>query len=181
MVAFLCLSAALTALAIFDLAFEIAGARAAIITFAAVALTVPFVPHGWLIFPEIPAALVVAWAARWLWRGSDRVGFSGLIAYGALLGALPWLHTKFVIFLALFGAALLWQLRRRPLAAAAFAAPMALSVGAWLAFFYIIYGTFNPEAPYGDYPQLYVVTRSTSSGVVTPCMILIMPSSRRVR
>jgi hypothetical protein len=165
-VAFLCLIAALTALAIFDLAFDIAGARAAIITFAAVTLTVPFLPHGWLIFPETPAALIVAWAARWLWRGSDRIGIGSLIACGALLGVLPWLHTKFVIFLALFGAALLWQLRRRPLAAVALAAPMAVSVGSWLAFFYSIYGTFNPEAPYGDYPRLYVLTRNIPRGLL---------------
>ena len=47
------------------------------LTVAAVALTVPFVPHAWLIYPEMPAALVVAWAARWLWRGSDRIGIGG--------------------------------------------------------------------------------------------------------
>ena len=165
-VVFLCLIAALTALAIFDLAFQVAGARAAAITFAAVALTVPFLPHGWLIYPEIPAALIVAWALRWLWRGSDRIAIGPLIGYGALLGLLPWLHTKFVIFLALFGGALLWQLRRRPLAAAAFAAPMAVSVVAWLAFFYVTYGTFNPEAPYGDYPRLFVLIRNIPRGLL---------------
>ena len=165
-VVFLCLIAALTALAIFDLAFAIAGARAAAITFAAVALTVPFLPHGWLIYPEIPAALIVAWALRWLWGGSDRIAIGRLIGYGALLGLLPWLHTKFVIFLALFGGALLWQLRRRPLAAVAFAAPMAVSVAAWLAFFYVTYGTFNPEAPYGDYPRLFVLIRNIPRGLL---------------
>ena len=165
-VAFICLIAALTALAIFDLAFEIAGVRAAMMTVAAVALTVPFLPHAWLIFPETPAALIVAWSARWLWRGSSRIGIAGLIACGALLGVLPWLHTKFVIFTALFGAALLWQLRRRPAAAVALAAPMAFSIGSWLAFFYVIYGTFNPEAPYGDYPRLYVLTRNIPRGLL---------------
>ena len=50
-VAFLCLLAALTALAIFDLAHAVAGARAASLPVPAVGLTVPFVPHGWLIFP----------------------------------------------------------------------------------------------------------------------------------
>jgi hypothetical protein len=67
-VAFLCLLAALAALAVFDLSYEIAGARAAVITWAAVALTVPFLPHGWLIYPEVPAALIVAWALRWVGR-----------------------------------------------------------------------------------------------------------------
>ena len=165
-VVFLCLIAALTALAIFDLAFAIAGARSAAITVAAVALTVPFLPHGWLIYPEIPAALIVAWALGWVWRGGDRIAIGPLIVYGALLGLLPWLHTKFVIFLALFGGALLWQLRRRPLAAAAFAAPMAVSVAAWLAFFSVTYGTFNPEAPYGDYPRLFVLIRNIPRGLL---------------
>ena len=193
-VAFLCLLAALAALAVFDLSYEIAGARAAVITCAAVALTVPFLPHGWLIYPEIPAALIVAWAMRWVWQGEVRLKadttmvdatqvrlkadttiadttiadttIGRLVVRGALLALLPWLHTKFVIFLAVFGGVLLFQLRRRPRAAAALAAPMALSIGAWLAFFYVIYGSFNPEAPYGDYPRLFVLMRNIPRGLL---------------
>ena len=188
-VAFLCLLAALAALAVFDLAYEIAGARAAVITYAAVALTVPFLPHGWLIYPEIPAALIVAWAMRWVWQGEVRLKadttmvdstrvrlkadttiadttIARLVVRGVLLALLPWLHTKFVIFLAVFGGVLLFQLRRRPRAAAALAAPMALSIGAWLAFFYVIYGSFNPEAPYGDYPRLFVLMRNIPRGLL---------------
>jgi hypothetical protein len=178
-VAFLCLLAALAALAVFDLSYEIAGARAAVITYAAVALTVPFLPHGWLIYPEVPAALIVAWALRWVWQGEVRlkadttpvrlqadIPILRLVVRGTLLALLPWLHTKFVIFLAVFGGVLLFQLRRRPRAAAALAAPMALSIGAWLAFFYVIYGSFNPEAPYGDYPRLFVLMRNIPRGLL---------------
>lgn len=165
-VAFLCLLAALTALAIFDLAYAIAGARAAMIAFAGVALTVPFLPHGWLVYPEIPGALIVAWASLWIWKGSDTTGIGRLAIRGALLAALPWLHTKFIIFVAVFGGAMLFQLRRRPRAAAAFAAPVAVSVASWLMFFYVIYGTFNPEAPYGDYPRLFVLMRNIPRGLL---------------
>ena len=132
----------------------------------AVALTVPFLPHGWLIYPEIPGALVVAWASLWIWKGNDTTGIGRLAVRGALLAALPWLHTKFIIFLAVFGGAMLFQLRRRPRAAAAFAAPVAVSVASWLMFFYVIYGTFNPEAPYGDYPRMFVLMRNIPRGLL---------------
>ena len=85
---------------------------------------------------------------------------------GAALAALPWLHTKFVVFVAIFGGAMLFQLRRRPRAAAAFAAPDRRVVASWLMFFYVIYGTFNPEAPYGDYPRMYVLMRNIPRGLL---------------
>jgi hypothetical protein len=165
-VAFLCLIAALTALAVFDLAYALIGARAALTALAAVAVTVPFMPHAWLIYPELPAALIVAWALHWIWQGSDGIGTGRLAARGALLAVLPWLHTKFVIFAAVFGAALLFQLRRRPRAAAALAAPIAASLLSWLAFFYVIYGTLNPEAPYGDYTRIFVLMRNIPRGLL---------------
>jgi hypothetical protein len=165
-VAFLCLIAALTALAVFDLAYAVAGALPALTAFAAVALTVPFLPHGWLIYPEIPGALVVAWASLWIWQGSGTAGNVRLAVRGALLAALPWLHTKFILFVAVFGGAMLFQLRRRPAAAAVFAAPVALSVAVWMMFFYVVYGTFNPEAPYGDYPRMFVLMRNIPRGLL---------------
>ena len=57
-VVMLCLFGALAALAVFDLATLLAGPAAAWATWAAVCLTVPFVPHAWLIFPEMPGALL---------------------------------------------------------------------------------------------------------------------------
>ena len=77
------------------------------VTWAAVCLTVPFVPHGWLIFPEMPGALIVAWARLWLWQAVDQRRTSVWIWRGVALASLPWLHTKFVVFLAIFCAALL--------------------------------------------------------------------------
>ena len=165
-VAFLCLLAALTALAIFDLAQAVAGTRAGLLAWAAVCLTVPFMPHGWLIYPELPGALIVAWAALWLWRAGEESRVTRWFVRGAILALLPWLHTKFIIFLAVFGGALAMTLVRRPRAAAALMAPMAASVGVWLISFYAIYGSFNPEAPYGDYPRIFVLTRNIPRGLL---------------
>jgi hypothetical protein len=165
-VAFLCLLAALTALAVFDLAQAIAGTRAALLTWMAVCLTVPFVPHAWLIYPELPGALIVAWAALWLWRAGDEDRVSTWLVRGSVLAILPWLHTKFIIFLAVFGGALGLRLLRRPRAAAALGAPMAASVALWLISFYVIYGSFNPEAPYGDYPRMFVLMRNIPRGLL---------------
>ena len=165
-VAFLCLLAALAALAIFDLAQAVAGTRAAVLTWMAVCLTVPFMPQGWLIYPELPGALIVAWAALWFWRAGEESRATRWLIRGIVLATLPWLHTKFIIFLAVFGGALGLRLVRQPRAAAALVAPMALSVGVWLVSFYAIYGSFNPEAPYGDYPRLFVLTRNIPRGLL---------------
>jgi hypothetical protein len=164
-VVFMCLIAALAALAIFDLAEAVAGRRAALFAWGAVCLTVPFVPHGWLVFPETPGALVVAWAALWVWQPVEQ-RVSTWMWRGLALGLLVWLHTKFAIFLALFAAALLVRLWRRPKAIAALGAPIVLCVAAWLYFFYAIYGVIDPEAPYGDYTRTFVLLRNIPRGLL---------------
>ena len=131
--------AALTTRAVFDLTAALTSSRTALVTALAVCFTVPFVPYAWLIFPEIPGALVVAWAAWWVWRPADPRPLTW-VWRGVCLALLPWFHTKFVIFIPLFGAALLWHLRFQLRLAAAFLAPIAVSLAAWLAFFYIFYG-----------------------------------------
>ena len=147
-----CLLAALTALAVFDLADHVAGRRAALFTWAAISLTVPFVPAAWLIYPDTAGALIVALAALWIWRPVD-TRTSTWLWRGVILATLPWLHTKFVVFLALFAGALAFRLRRQLRAAVAMAVPIVCSLAAWLWFFYVIYGVFDPQAPYGVYTQ----------------------------
>jgi hypothetical protein len=161
----LCLMAALTVRAVFDLAAELSGPRTALVTALAVAFTVPFVPHAWLIFPEIPGALVVAWAAWWVWKPVETRARAWMWR-GIALAALPWLHTKFVIFIPLFGAAMVWRIRRQPRLLAALLAPIAGSLAAWLAFFYIFYGTVNPEAPYGSYTAAFVLAKNIPRGLL---------------
>jgi len=75
---------------------------------------------------------------RWLWRGT-------------CLGFLPWLHTKFVVLLAVLALLLLWRLRKQFREAAAFAAAIGLLSLAWLAYFYVIYGSIDPQVAYGAY------------------------------
>jgi hypothetical protein len=161
----LCLFGALAALAIFDLAALLAGPATAWITWAATCLTVPFVPHSWLIFPEMPGALLVAWAALWLYAPLPSRARSW-IWRGAALAMLPWLHTKFVILLAAMVAALLLRLWRAPRAAAALVTPSIVSVALWLWSFHLLYGAFDPQVPYGDFPRLYVLAANIPRGVL---------------
>jgi hypothetical protein len=74
------------------------------------------------------------------------------VAVGAALAALPWLHTRFAILAAILGLAVIAQLatrRIRPTRMAAFLLVPAVSAAAWFAFFWIVWGTPNPMAPYG--------------------------------
>jgi hypothetical protein len=164
-VSMLCGIGALAALAIFDMADRVAGRRAAVVTWAGVCFTVPFVPHSWLIFPEMPGALIVAWAALWVWQSTEARTVTW-IWRGAALGALPWLHTKFVVLLGILATALAFRLLSRSRALIALAMPIALSGGLWLYSFYALYGVLDPEAPYGAYTRIYVLTRNIPHGLV---------------
>ena len=62
----MCLFGALAALAIYDVAFLLGGSAIALLTWLSVCLTVPFVPHSWMLYPEMAGAAIVAWAVRWL-------------------------------------------------------------------------------------------------------------------
>jgi hypothetical protein len=156
--------AALTALAVFDLAAIVAGQGAALVTWAAVAFTIPFVPHAWLIYPEIPGALIVSWSVLRLWRPPSSTARTA--AHGVALALLPWLHTKFVVllgFLALFEAVRLWPRVRQ---IAALAVPIAVSIVLWLLSFYWMYGVVDPEAPYGMYTRMFVLARNIPRGTL---------------
>ena len=161
----LCLFAALAATGVFVLAGMLAGPAVAWATWAAVCLTVPFVPHAWLIFPEMPAAAVVAWAAIWLYAPLPARARTW-IWRGLALAVLPWLHTKFVVLLAVIVGALLLRVWRNSRAAVALAWPVAASLGLWLFFFYRLYGELDPQAPYGDFPTLYVRVANIPRGVL---------------
>jgi hypothetical protein len=165
-VVFIAFLAALTAVAIFDLADWLAGRFSAVLTWMAVCLTVPFVPHSWAIFPEMPGALLVAWAALWLVRVDGAESARRWAVRGCALGLLPWLHTKFIVFLVIFSMALGLRLIRKPMALIALATPIAVSTGLWMYSFYAMYGKFDPEAPYGAYSRLYVLTSNIPHGLL---------------
>jgi hypothetical protein len=161
----MCVIAALTALAIFELASAMVGPRTAVVAWMATCVTIPYLPDAWLIYPEMAGALIVAWAALWIWKPEPH-RIAVWLWRGVVLATLPWLHTKFVVFLAIFGLALAFQARRRIRALMALAAPVAVSGVAWLSFFYVLYGSFSPEAPYGDYATLYVLAKNIPRGLL---------------
>jgi hypothetical protein len=164
---------ALAALAIFDLAALAGGAVSGAVAWAAVCLTVPFLPHAWLIYPEGAGAFIVAWSVLWIWQ--NRASNGRMIAHGALLALLPWLHTKFIVLAVLLAA---WQcarlltsdvsatIRSRLAGAAVFLAPLMVSTAVWLLFFDHLYGTLNPEAPYGNSTQLSVLAQNIPHGTL---------------
>ena len=164
-VVMLCLFGALAAVAVFDLALLLTGPSAAFVTWAAVCLTVPFVPHSWLIFPEMPGALLTAWAALWL-HAPLPARARTWIWRGLALALLPWLHTKFVILLVAMIGALVLRLWRNPKAAAALVTPAAVSVALWIVLFYRLYGVLDPQIPYGDFPKLYVLASNIPRGLL---------------
>ena len=145
---FVGLLASLAAAAIFGLAERLTTRGVAVVTWVAVALTVPFAPQSWLIFPEMPAALIMAWAALWLWSPLPERAWPW-VWRGLVIGLLPWLHMKYSFLLA--GATLCLFVRMWPRVrhAAMFLAPMALSGVLWLWSFYVMYGTPNPTVVYG--------------------------------
>ena len=186
-VVFVAAVAALTALAIFDLATMLAGRETATIVWAATCFTVPFVPHAWLIYPELPGALVVAASVLWLRQPSGSAGRTA--AHAAALAALPWLHTKFVVFVGLFSLFELVKIVRgssgtggsRESAGSseslrgwtqgfkqilALALPIGVSGAAWLFSFYRMYGVFDPEAPYGSYTRTFVLASNIPRGAL---------------
>ncbi len=164
-VVLLCVFAALASLAVFDLAQMLAGRTTAWITWAAVCLTVPFVPHSWLIFPEIPGTLAIAWAVLWLYAPLPSRAKTW-IWRGLAIAILPWLHTKFVILLAAMAGLLFLRVWRQPRSAAALVAPIAVSCALWLGSFYWLYGVLDPQIPYGEFPKLFVLFANIPRGVL---------------
>ena len=164
-VVLICLLAALAALAIFDLANLLAGRAIAWIAWAAMCLTVPFLPHGWMVYPEVPGALITAWAVLWLFQPLPARPTTWLWR-GLALAALPWLHTKFSVLMVLLTGVLLIRLWPRLKAVAALSGPIATSTLLWLSFFYRIYGTFDPQAPYGDSARAQMAVGNIPRGVL---------------
>lgn len=140
---------------------------------ASVALTAPVVLHGPLIYPDGVAGALVAGGVVALACASDQSRaapanerqtddrglpwpVAGSVAAGIAVGLLPWLHVRLALPAAFLGLAILLRIARTfpPRAgwwrdAAAFGAPIVISVGSWIAFYRIHYGSFNPAASFG--------------------------------
>ncbi len=132
---------------IFEIGLAVAGPRVALVSWAALAFTIPMIPMAWMLYPEVPAALIVARATLWLVAAPRTTPWQWFWR-GVALAILPWLHTKFALLLA--GLVPLvsvhaWKCRR---SIVAFCTPVAISLAGWLSAFFLMYGTFDPRAPY---------------------------------
>lgn len=160
-VAFLALVAALGTGLVWWLARLLTGnAAAAWFAWGCCALTAPFFFLSTEVFPDGLAAscLLVGLLPLYLderSRADARAPQPGplvWLAAGAALALLPWLQTR-LASLAAVSALLLLARSRHPRQMAIFASLPLLSAAGWFAFFYTVYGTLNPAAPYGALTQ----------------------------
>jgi len=131
-------------------AYEASGdAAAATVAAAGVGLSVPFFFQTFTAFPDGPAAVIVAAV---VWLGVVRTqpaSWPMALVCGALIGLLPWLHTRYAAIAAPLGLIVASRLVREPRALLALALPAVAALAAWLGMFQAIYGTWDPRAPYG--------------------------------
>ena len=113
--------AALAALALalaYRLALRVVPDPWALSAAVAVGLSPPLIAYGTAVYPELAAGAALAGAALLALRLDARVSRREAFLCFALLGALPWLGTKFVpagLVVGWFAARALWRARRRTL------------------------------------------------------------------
>ena len=113
----------------------------------AVTLSPPFLAYGSAVYPELPAATALAGAALLALRLQERISRNEAAVCFLLLGALPWLGTKFVpagVVIGVVAVRAIWQARHRTLA----------FLSAELALFSVIFYVTLNEALY-DGPTPY--------------------------
>ena len=147
---------------------------------ATVALSVPFFFQSFVVLPDGVGAAIVIAATLAMLAGRD-LSRGRLFAIGAALAVLPWLHTRFALLAAVLSVLILARnlgapdLLRR--AALLLAVPIA-SAAAWFSFFYVIYGTLNPAAPYGGYTQSGIANLPRGiSGLLFDQQFGVMPNA----
>jgi hypothetical protein len=158
---------------------------AATFSWSVTALSVPYLTNSGTVYPEIPAAFAVMVAAtvaiRDVGLGDSAPGAATATparAWRALLlglatAVLPWLHAKYALLAAVLLAIGVWRIWRdrppspwtRERLVLAAAAPFALSVAAWLAFHFVIWGSAWPSAPYGGAAGTQMSARNLVRGV----------------
>ena len=134
---------------------------AATFAWAAIVCTAPYLLNTFTVYPEIGAALAVIFAFVWtLPRQQQRPGMGRWIAAALAIAALPWLSTKYApMSAALLVVVLLRLSENKPAAllrnanAWTVVAIYAFALAAWFGFFYWIWGTPLPMAPYGSMTQ----------------------------
>jgi hypothetical protein len=119
-----------------------------VLTWAAFAFTVPFMPYSYLIFPELPAAVLVIYAFRRIRLTNNNLLQTSLVGYS--IAFLPWLHYRFAPIC--LGLALYYIVQdrrhREPRRAARYTAlllPPVVSAGLLAVFFMHRYGMPFPN------------------------------------
>ncbi|MDQ5864334.1 MAG: hypothetical protein M3390_01210 [Chloroflexota bacterium] len=120
----------------------------ALLTWVALAFTVPQLPYSYLIFPELPAALFVIYAYRRirLWDNN----LLQVAAIGTSIAFLPWLHYRFVpvsaaLFIYFMYASVKRGTPRRLLSYSLVIGQCVLSAGLLMYFFYHRYQQVYPN------------------------------------
>jgi hypothetical protein len=107
----------------------------------------PLLHYAGLVFTEVPAALVAAWALREGLRAGE-CGLRRAALVGMALAFLPWLNVRYAIVAGLVG--LFWMAARPRLGAiVALVMPGLLSALALAAYHHALYGFYDPRRVYG--------------------------------
>ncbi len=134
---------------------------AATFAWAAIALSAPFAFNTFTVYPEIAAAVAVTVAYVATVRADTaQSGIARWIGVGLAIASLPWLSTKYAPMSAALLLVVLYRLRNKGPATFlrnskvwAVVGAYALSLAGWFGFFYAIWGTPLPMAPYGSLVQ----------------------------
>lgn len=132
------------------------------LAWAAIVLSAPFLINAFTIYPEVPAALVVAVAVALTLSPTAGARLWQDLVIGLLAGTLPWLSTKYApmsaAIVAVAFARRAWPLhageaRWNVMGGVRIGLPYGLALVGWFAFFYAYWGTPMPSAPYGPMTQ----------------------------
>lgn len=150
---FLNLLGALVAVNIYLLARERTGSSfVAMLTWLAFSFTVPLLSYSYLIFPELPAALMAVYAFRRIWAGRNNA--LQLLLAGLCVGFMPWLHYRFApisLGLGLFFLYTLYRQKDRTIRARLYDGfvlflPAVVAAAGLLTYFYFLYHQPFPNA-----------------------------------
>jgi hypothetical protein len=145
---FLAAIAALAVALAYRLALRVAPDPWALGAALAIGLSPPFLAYGSAVYPELAAGAALAGAALLALRLRERVTRPDAFACFVLLGALPWLGTKFVpagLVIGAMAVRAVWRAHRRTLAVGAVEVSL-FSVALYVALNEALYGGPTPYA-----------------------------------
>ncbi|HEX2694361.1 MAG TPA: hypothetical protein VHP61_01300, partial [Acidobacteriota bacterium] len=164
----MCLLAAVLGAAFFLLAHRITGRDGpSLLAWAVFSFTSPLIYFSQLIYPEVPVALAALLIFLFVVLEKEpRAG--ALWLAGAGIAILPWFGIKYIAISAVLFAFCLLSLPRAGgrgrTGFLSLSLIPAVSAGAYLFFFWTLYGTFSPAAAYGDAFPAGHIAFSTRSG-----------------